>query len=409
VCIEERLTCRSNCQRRTVHFAGSGHHSYATCDVNEARAIAFQEPPDLIVISHDPPETDGTRVLSMLRAEGFSRDVLMVAETPDLSGAIEAMRLGALDYLAAPVPNEALLAKVANASGADCVLDLSFARATGDFDLLWKHIRKRYGFDHVSSRNPETRACYAAAACVARGDAGIIIEGETGTGKEYLAKAVHYLSDRRDERLVTINCAAIPEALLESELFGHEKGAFTSATARKIGLCEEAHRGTLLLDEIGEMPLALQVKLLRFLQERSFARVGGTQAIEVDVRVIACTNQVLERRVEQGKFREDLYYRLNVLSLRIPPLRNRPEDILPFARHDLRRHKLRCRVEAEDFTPSAEEGLLRHTWPGNLRELDNAIHRACLLADGRHIEPRHLMLPRMKQPTLSFARELVRA
>ena len=391
-------------------LAAAGYALLVAPDAETADTVIQHENVDLVVL-HDSPPGVSLEWLARLRAGGGRHEALVIAETLDLAAAVEALRLAAADYLAAPVPTDTLLAKVrgtlslpgrsAPVGSGDIPATGDFA-AAGDYEFLWRSIRKRYGFDHMTSRNPETRASYIAAARVARSTASVILEGETGTGKEYLGRAIHYLSDRRDEKIVTINCAAIPEALLESELFGHEKGAFTSATARKIGLCEEAHRGTLFLDEIGEMSPAMQGKLLRFLQDRSFVRLGGTQPVDVDVRIIAATNRDLERSMEQGQFREDLYYRLSVLCLRLQPLRNRPEDILCFARHCLRQGRKRWAVPAEEFSPRAEEELLRHSWPGNLRELNNVVQRAMLMAEGRMIEPRHLMLRRARQAALEL-------
>jgi DNA-binding NtrC family response regulator len=392
-------------EKERATLAAAGYAMMVATDAETADTVLQHEPVDLVVL-HDGPPGFALEWLAGLRAAGGDHEVLVIADTPEIPAAAEALRLAAADYLAAPVSPEALLAKVRGTlslPGRNAPIGPGDAlAAAGDYEFLWRNVRKRYGFDHVPSRNPETRASYIAGARVARSSASVIIEGETGTGKEYLSRAIHYLSDRRDEKIVTINCAAIPEALLESELFGHEKGAFTSATARKIGLCEEAHRGTLFLDEIGELSPAMQGKLLRFLQDRSFVRLGGTQPVDVDVRVIAATNRDLERSMEQGLFREDLYYRLSVLCLKLQPLRNRPEDILCFARHCLQQGRKRWAVLAEAFSARAEDELLRHPWPGNLRELNNVVQRAMLMAEGRVIEPRHLMLRRARQAALSL-------
>ena len=386
-------------------LAAAGCALLVATDAETADTLIQREAVDLVLLYDSPPGL-ALDWLARLRAAEGQHEAIVIAETPDIPGAVEALRLGAADYLAAPVPTETLLAKVRGTlslPGRDAPTGASDLPAGGgDFEYLWRSIRKRHGFDHMTSRNPETRASYIAAARAARSNASVIIAGETGTGKEYLGRAIHYLSDRRDEKIVTVNCAAIPEALLESELFGHEKGAFTSATARKIGLCEEAHRGTLFLDEIAEMSPASQGKLLRFLQDGSFVRLGGTQPMDVDVRVIAATNRDLERSMDQGQFREDLYYRLSVLCLKLPPLRNRSEDILCFARYSLLQGRKRWSVTAEEFSSRAEEELLRHSWPGNLRELSNVVQRAMLMAEGRVIQPRHLMLRRARQAVLEL-------
>jgi len=231
-----------------------------------------------------------------------------------------------------------------------------------------------------------------AAAKVAASDVSVLIHGETGTGKEYLAKAIHYMSKRSQNDFVAVNCGAIPETLLESELFGHEKGAFTSATSQKPGLCEQAHRGTLFLDEIAEMSMEMQVKLLRFLQDQKLTRLGGVTPIEVDVRVITATNCNLQEALQAGKFREDLYYRLDVVPLYLPPLCERPEDIPLFANHFLKRYAHEGSASAYQLSSEASLMLERYDWPGNLRELENVMRRALLIADNGSIEPRHLMI-----------------
>ncbi|MGE5530832.1 MAG: sigma-54 interaction domain-containing protein, partial [Bacteroidota bacterium] len=221
-------------------------------------------------------------------------------------------------------------------------------------------------------------------------DATVLIQGETGTGKEYLARAVHLMSRRRDKPFIAVNCGAIPETLLESELFGHERGAFTSANRAKPGLCELAHKGTLFLDEIGDMSLPMQVKMLRFLQDRSITRVGGVETIQVDVRVVAATNQDLWRAMSEARFREDLYYRLGVLNLWLPPLRERPEDVARFARHFVMKHAVAR--PAKTLADDAIAKLQEYHWPGNLRELENVTQRAILRAPASTIRAQHIEL-----------------
>jgi transcriptional regulator with PAS, ATPase and Fis domain len=234
---------------------------------------------------------------------------------------------------------------------------------------------------------------YAIAEQVARGDTtSVLIEGESGTGKEYFANLIHRMSARHNQPFIEINCAAIPSELLESELFGYEKGAFTDARAQKLGLMELANGGTLFLDEIGEMNPMLQVKLLRVLERRTLRRVGGTKDIIVNVRVISATNQDLERMVREGHFREDLYYRLKVVPLLVPPLRERPEDVLPLSRLFMDRFGKQFKKSFKDITPAAERLLLEYPWPGNIRELKNLFERTVLLETGTSLEPRHLKL-----------------
>jgi DNA-binding NtrC family response regulator len=241
------------------------------------------------------------------------------------------------------------------------------------------------------------RAVFELIGQVAQTTTTTLIEGETGTGKELVARAIHRASRGRAGPLVVVHCAAVPETLLESELFGHECGAFTGAVARKVGRFERADGGTLFLDEVGDLPAALQAKLLRVLQERRFERVGGTESIAVDLRVVAATNRPLHQLVRKGMFREDLYYRLNVVRIALPPLRDRPEDIALLARHFARKHA-RPGEQARRLTPEAVEALRAHRWPGNVRELENAIERACLVADGGWIRPEHLALEARRPP-----------
>jgi DNA-binding NtrC family response regulator len=247
--------------------------------------------------------------------------------------------------------------------------------------------------DYLHSASPAMQEAYAIAEQVAVGDTtSVLIEGESGTGKEYFANLIHRMSARHDKPFVEINCAAIPSELLESELFGHEKGAFTDARAQKLGLMELASGGTLFLDEIGEMSAMLQVKLLRVLERRTFKRVGGTKDISVNLRIISATNQDLERMVHEGHFREDLYYRLKVVPLFVPPLRDRKEDILPLSRLFLERFAKQFKKSFREIAPSAERILLEYAWPGNIRELRNLFERTVLLETGEALEAHHLKL-----------------
>jgi transcriptional regulator with GAF, ATPase, and Fis domain len=245
--------------------------------------------------------------------------------------------------------------------------------------------------------------CYAIAEQVARGDTtSVLIEGESGTGKEYFANLIHRMSGRHDKPFVEINCAAIPSELLESELFGHEKGAFTDARSQKQGLLELSNNGTLFLDEIGEMSAMLQVKLLRVLERRIFKRVGGTKDISVSVRVISATNQDLDRSVKEGGFREDLYYRLKVVPLFVPPLRERKEDILPLSRLFMDRFSRQFKKSFRVISPAAERVLLDYPWPGNIRELKNLFERTVLLETGERLEPQHLKLSPRARPDVEL-------
>jgi transcriptional regulator with PAS, ATPase and Fis domain len=253
----------------------------------------------------------------------------------------------------------------------------------------------RVGFETIVAEAPEMRAALRLATQVAVTDATVLILGESGTGKELVARAIHEGSARRGGPFVKVDCAALPEGLLESELFGHEKGAFTDAAAEKPGRFELAHGGTLFLDEVGELPQSLQAKLLRVLQERAFERVGGTRTISVDVRILAATNRDLAKALKGGQFREDLYYRLNVVPILVPPLRRRPEDILPLAAHFLQRFGARYGKVVPGLSPEAAALLRRYSWPGNVRELEHAIERAVILWERGVIRPEELAVDLM--------------
>jgi DNA-binding NtrC family response regulator len=346
---------------------------------------ARQHPFRLIVLDQRLPDADGVEILEDLRQDGYQGAAVVMTGYPTVQKAIEALGNAATDYLCKPVSQRELQRISRDARERDIPAQ--------NWEFLWASLRKRYGFSNILGSNAQARHCYTTAARVAGSRASVLIEGETGTGKEYLARAIHYMSERRDGPFVGINCGAIPEALLESELFGHEKGAFTSATTSKKGICELADGGTLLLDEVGELSPSAQVKLLRFLEERSFTRLGGLKPTEVDVRVLAATNRDLTRCMAEGTFREDLYYRLAVVPLTLPPLRERPEDIPCFARHFL---KLARREAAgagpADFCELALKALTDHDWPGNLRELNNVVHRAALLARGSSLQAEDIQI-----------------
>jgi len=343
----------------------------------EAQEILADNRADVLVIDRRLPDTDGVRLLWEIRRAGIEAPALIVTAHPTLDSAAEALGLEVADYLVKPVDPRHVAAR---ARGLIDAPSLSSCR------YLWDALKAKYDFEHCYSNHPLVQRCYNAAARVRNSDAPIVIEGETGVGKEYLARAVHLMSSRADKPFVAINCGAVPETLLESELFGHEKGAFTSASSRKKGLAEEADGGSLFLDEIGEMSPTMQVKLLRFLEEGAFRRLGGTELVHVDVRPICATNRDLMRHVVEGHFRADLYYRLAVIPLYLPPLRERPEDVELYAQYF-------CQRETEGaayLSPEALERLQAHHWPGNLRELRNVIRRAALLRSGEIITPEDL-------------------
>ncbi len=352
----------------------------------QAREATGADTFDLLILDRMLPDADGVQLLGEMRGAGCTSPAIVITAHPTLESAVDALGYSACDYLPKPFKPADLLERVNHA--------LAQRRHAHEMDYLWAGLRERYGFDHVMSHNPEVRRTYVAAARIAGSTAPVLIEGETGTGKDYLARAIHYMSDRAGKHFVAINCGALPDTLLASELFGHEKGAFTSATQAKQGLCEVADGGTLFLDEIGEMSPDTQVKLLQFCQDYSFTRLGGVKTIEVDVRIIAATNQNLEQAVADGRFREDLYYRLAVMPLHLPPLRDRPEDVSAFARHFLTRHLRRHGRGPREIADESARLLASQPWPGNLRQLDNVIQRGVLMAGGESLLPEHLMLDR---------------
>ena len=288
-------------------LGASGHFVQSVADGASALAAATAKgQPALLILDRMLPDADGVELLGHLRARGVRSPAIIITAHPTLDTAIEALGMQAPHYLRKPFRAEELLAAVEAALG-------EASGSPGEAGYLWEALRERHGFDHVMRRNAAVQRAYAAAARVARTLAPVLIEGATGTGKDFLARAIHYMSDRAEKLFVPVNCGSLPDQLLTSELFGHEKGAFTSATQSKKGICEVADGGTLFLDEIGEMSMESQVKLLRFTQDLSFTRLGGTKPIEGDVRLICATNQDLQAAVREGRFREDLYYRLAVL------------------------------------------------------------------------------------------------
>jgi DNA-binding NtrC family response regulator len=327
---------------------------------------------------------DGVGVLRGAKDIDPELPVIVMTAYGSIQDAVVAMKEGALDFLAKPVDPDHLLLLVERA--------LAQRRMAAENRILRDELAARRGAPAIIGQDPALARVMATVHRAAATDTTVLLLGESGTGKELVARSLHALGGRADGPFVAINCAAIPETLLETELFGHEKGAFTGATARKAGRFELAHRGTLFLDEIGDLPIGLQAKILRALEEKKFDRVGGTQPLQVDVRVVAATNRNLKAAVAARQFREDLYFRLSVFPIDIPPLRERPNDIELLARHFVERF---CRdLKKKTLTLSAEaiDELRRYEWPGNVRELQNCIERAAILVDGDTIRPRHLNL-----------------
>jgi len=330
------------------------------------------------------PGGSGFDVLAAAREADADVPVIVMTAFGTVEEAVRAMKEGAADFLTKPVDTDHLLLLVDRA--------LEQRRVRTDYLLLKEEKERRFWQPRLVGEDPALRETQAAIERAAQSDATVLILGESGTGKELLARSLHDLSPRAKGPFVAINCAAIPEALLENELFGHEKGAFTGATGRKIGKAELAHQGTLFLDEIADLPLALQAKILRLVQEKQFERVGGVQTIRVDVRVAAATNRDLAEAVAQKEFRDDLYYRLSVFPVTVPPLRRRRGDVLPLAESFLARFAGELGRKGLRLSEDARRALLDHSWPGNVRELQNSIERAVILADGTEIRPEHLRL-----------------
>ena len=337
-------------------------------DAQEGLETFRKEGPDLVLLDVILPGTDGLAVLETLRSESRMTPVIMLTGTKSVKTAVDAMKLGAADYLSKPFDVEELRIVVDRA--------LSSQALEREVKQLRAQVVQRYAFHNLIGKSQGMQEIYAKIEQVADSRTTVLITGESGTGKELVAKALHYNSGRREKPFIALNCAALPETLIESELFGHEKGSFTDATARRVGQFELANTGTLFLDEIGDLSAMTQAKLLRVLQEREFTRIGGVQSFKVDVWIVAATNRNLEDMVRKGQFREDLYYRINVISLFLPPLRERGEDIPLLAKHFLAK-----RVEEEkrphiEFGKEALEVLTRYPWPGNVREMENIIEQA---------------------------------
>jgi two-component system response regulator AtoC len=339
--------------------------------------------PDLALMDIRMPGKDGLEVLRSLRTTRESElPIIVMTAFGSASTAIEAMKLGAFDYIAKPFELEEVTVAVAR-----------FFERRDLSDRVVRLIAEGTRDEILIGDSPAMQDIYKTVGRVARSDATVLVSGETGTGKELVATVIHRNSTYSAGPLIKVNCAALPETLLESELFGHEKGAFTGAIAQRKGRFELANKGTIFLDEVGEMTLATQKKLLRVLQEREFERVGGTNSIKVDTRVVAATNKDLPREIEVGNFREDLYYRLNVIAIELPPLRERPGDLPLLVEHFLHKHRYGRGSSPARISQEAMNRLMGHDWPGNVRELENTVERAVIMARGGIIAEEHITFP----------------
>jgi len=346
---------------------------------------ALEERPfDLLLTDLKMPEMDGVEALRRAHEIDPDLPIILMTAHASIPTAIEAIRAGAFDYVEKPFDNVELKALVARA--------LDVTRLTRENRYLRAEVAQRYAVDSWVAESDGMRAVFDLARRAARSNSTVLISGESGTGKELVARAVHYHSDRVGGPFVAANCKAFAESVLESEIFGHEKGAFTGADRVRKGLFERAHGGTLFLDEIGEISTDFQAKLLRVLQEKTFRRVGGNEERTADTRVVAATNRDLRKAVADGAFREDLYFRLAVIPIHIPPLRDRREDVLPLARHFMALHAERLDRDITGWSPEVEAWLQRHSWPGNVRELENTLERGVVLARGGSLEIDDLLL-----------------
>ena len=338
--------------------------------------------PDAILLDMNLPDTTGIEVLSKIKKSLPHTEVIIITAFGTIKNAVEATKMGAYDYLEKPVDNDELLLLISRA--------LEVKRLLREVEELKSELSERYRFSNIIGTSSKMNSIFQMMEKIARVDGTVLITGESGTGKELVARAIHFNSPRKDGPFVVVNCGAVPKDLIESEFFGHTKGAFTDAKTEKTGKFELANRGTIFLDEVGELSPEAQVKLLRALGEKEIVKVGGTRTIPVDVRVIAATNQNLEEREKKGDFREDLYWRLAVLSLHLPPLREKKEDIPLLCEHLIQKYNKELNRDIKDITDQAMEYLIHYSWPGNIRELESVIYEAMVLSDSFFVEEKNL-------------------
>ena len=357
-----------------AHLEQEGFSTVEAIDGEEAIAKVAERNVDLILMDIRMPRLDGMEALLRIKRANPAIPVIMMTAYGSIDSAVKALQAGATDYLTKPLDSNELIVKVHKA--------LRYHQLEEENVLYREQLGIRFDFSRIIGKSARMRELFDMLATVAPTEATVLLLGESGTGKEIIANAIHQNSPRRERPYIKVNCAALPETLLESELFGHEKGAFTGAIEKKKGRFERADGGTIFLDEIGEMSLTTQTKILRVLQEREFEPVGGTKTIKVDVRIIAATNKNLEDEVKRGKFREDLYYRINVVPITIPPLRERAEDVPLLAAHFLRLYGEKNKRMLKGFADGVMDALMRYDWPGNVRELENIVERTVIMSRG---------------------------
>jgi len=354
---------------------------------------------DLVLLDLMMPDRSGMEVLREVRERDTETPIFLITAYGSVEEAVTAMKEGAFDFIQKPVDLDHLRLLVERAAQQQELLRENL--------LLREEYTERYGFPRIVAEHRTMQEVTQQAQRVAATDSTVLLLGQSGTGKELFARAIHHLSPRRQHPFVALNCAAIPEGLVENELFGHERGAYTGAGSRKVGKLELANYGTIFLDEIGELPLATQAKLLRVLEERSFDRVGGTQAVEIDVRILAATNKDLRVAVAEKSFREDLYFRIAAVPITIPPLSERGEDVLLLAEHFLEGFRREFRKPHLKFSSASKSSLLAYSWPGNVRELQNTVERAAILSDGDEIDVAELQLPAPRPPAGQIPEEML--
>jgi DNA-binding NtrC family response regulator len=373
---DDELTCH---QLQKLLETDQGVKVDTTGDGQAALKALTEQNYSIVITDLKMPRLDGMQLIEEVQKRRLPVTVIVTTGHGSIDEAVQAMRLGAYDFLTKPIDFQHLCLVVKRALVERTLQD--------EVAQLREQLQNRFSFQNILSKNPKMHQVFELISNVAQTTTTVLINGETGTGKEQVARAIHNASHVRTGPMVAVNCAALPENLLESELFGHEKGAFTSAVGQRRGRFELADGGTIFLDEVGDIPPSMQAKLLRVLQERRFERVGGSESIEVDVRVVAATNRPLLRMVKEGTFREDLYYRLNVVKIELPPLRDRTEDIPLLSTHFTQKYG---RQAIKHIAPPAMDVLLNYAWPGNVRELENAIERACVTSLDEVIQPENL-------------------
>ena len=353
--------------------------------LEKMRANSF----DVVITDLKMPEIDGMEILKILRAEYPDTIVIMITGFSTVETAVEAMKIGAFDYIPKPfTPDEVSIVVKKAIEKKSLMMENIYLR---------RELQGKYGFENIIGKSKKMQEIYRIISKVSLTDSTVLIYGGSGTGKELIARAIHFHSSRREKQFVPVDCAVLSENLLESELFGHVRGSFTGAVTTNPGLFEVADGGTVFLDEVGNISLAIQAKLLRVLQEREFTPVGGTKAKRIDIRLIAATNRDLEKMIKEETFREDLYYRLNIVPIVLPPLRERQEDIPLLAMHFLKKYAEEMGKTIKGFTPEAMEKLMKYPWPGNVRELENMIERTMVMIEDEMIRPEYILLPGQRE------------